>query len=200
MKDRYYLIGVVTGNPSSCSGKTLPDVYNYVGNEEVLFQIVTETAITLIISILFQILKWISSYTDTNFSLSIDEDKSCPTKHRCVVKERCPAIQTLYEKKDSPLSSARDKFLALNELKSLICNHKERGFCCKPGMIFKFQLRGSSSEILMSFRAYKELANSLIVMILVAACYKVAPRLHSYTSACISEDFMSPTGAQGVAI
>ena len=35
MEDRYFLVGIVTGNPSSCSGKTLPDVYNYVGNEEV---------------------------------------------------------------------------------------------------------------------------------------------------------------------
>ena len=53
MEDRYFLVGIVTGNPSSCSGKTLPDVYNHVGNEEVLFQIVTETAITLIILVLF---------------------------------------------------------------------------------------------------------------------------------------------------
>ena len=39
MEDRYYLVGVVTGNPSSCEGKTLPDVYNYVGNKEVMLQI-----------------------------------------------------------------------------------------------------------------------------------------------------------------
>ena len=44
MEDRYFLVGIVTGNPSTCSGKTFPDVYNYVGNEEVLFQIATATA------------------------------------------------------------------------------------------------------------------------------------------------------------
>ena len=65
-------------------------------------------------------------------SLKIDEDRSCPPNHGCVVKQGCQAIQTLYEKKDSPRSSAREKSLALNELRSLICNYKEKGFCCKP--------------------------------------------------------------------
>ena len=74
----------------------------------------------------------IFSNTETKFSLNIDEDKSCPPNHRCVVKQGCPAVQTLYEKKDSPRSSAREKSLALNELRSLICNYKEKGFCCEP--------------------------------------------------------------------
>ena len=65
-------------------------------------------------------------------SLKIDEDRSCPPNHGCVVKQGCPAIQTLYEKKDSPRSSTREKSLALNELRSLICNYKKKGFCCKP--------------------------------------------------------------------
>ena len=52
MEDRYYLVGVVTGNPSSCGGKTLPDVYNYVGNEEVMLQI-TEHRFRLIILLYF---------------------------------------------------------------------------------------------------------------------------------------------------
>lgn len=78
-------------------------------------------------------MKWISSYTGDTFPLkNIDEDKSCPANHNCVVKEKCPAIQTLYEKKDSKQSSDKNSYLALNELKSLVCNHKERGFCCEP--------------------------------------------------------------------
>ena len=32
---RFFLVGIVTGNPSSCFPKTLPDVYNFVGNEKV---------------------------------------------------------------------------------------------------------------------------------------------------------------------
>ena len=32
---RFFLVGIVTGNPSSCFPKTLPDVYNFVGNERV---------------------------------------------------------------------------------------------------------------------------------------------------------------------
>ena len=32
---RLFLAGIVTGNPSSCVPKTLPDVYNFIGNEKV---------------------------------------------------------------------------------------------------------------------------------------------------------------------
>ena len=53
MEDRYFLVGIVTGNPSTCSGKTFPDVYNYVGNEKVLFQIATATAFHYKILVLF---------------------------------------------------------------------------------------------------------------------------------------------------
>ena len=34
-RNQLVLVGVVTGNPSRCNGKTLPDVYNFVGNQEV---------------------------------------------------------------------------------------------------------------------------------------------------------------------
>ena len=32
---RFFLVGIVTGNPSGCFDKTLPDAYNFVGNEKV---------------------------------------------------------------------------------------------------------------------------------------------------------------------
>ena len=32
---RFFLVGIVTGNPSSCYPKTLPDIYSFVGNEKV---------------------------------------------------------------------------------------------------------------------------------------------------------------------
>ena len=32
---RFFLVGIVTGNPSGCFDKTLPDVDNFVGNEKV---------------------------------------------------------------------------------------------------------------------------------------------------------------------
>ena len=32
---RFFLVGVVTGNPSGCFPKTLPDVFNFVGNLKV---------------------------------------------------------------------------------------------------------------------------------------------------------------------
>ena len=32
---RFFLVGVVIGNPSGCDLKTLPDVYNFIGNKEV---------------------------------------------------------------------------------------------------------------------------------------------------------------------
>ena len=51
MEDQYYLVGVVTGNPSSCGGKTLPDVYNYVGNVEVVLQITIVKHWLIIISV-----------------------------------------------------------------------------------------------------------------------------------------------------
>ena len=35
---RFFLVGVVTGNPSGCFPKTLPDVYNFVGNQEVSWE------------------------------------------------------------------------------------------------------------------------------------------------------------------
>ena len=34
-RNQLVLVGVVTGNPSKCDGKTLPDVFNFVGNQEV---------------------------------------------------------------------------------------------------------------------------------------------------------------------
>ena len=34
-RNELVLVGVVTGNPSGCNKKTLPDFYNFVGNEEV---------------------------------------------------------------------------------------------------------------------------------------------------------------------
>ena len=35
-KNEYVLIGVVTGNPSGrCKERTLPDVYNFIGNNAV---------------------------------------------------------------------------------------------------------------------------------------------------------------------
>ena len=36
---RFFLVGIVTGNPSSCFPKTLPDVYNFIGNQQVTIQI-----------------------------------------------------------------------------------------------------------------------------------------------------------------
>ena len=36
MENKFFLVGIVTGNPSrSCDRKTLPDVYNFVANEKV---------------------------------------------------------------------------------------------------------------------------------------------------------------------
>ena len=32
---RFFLVGIVEGNPSGCFDKTLPDAYNFVGNEKV---------------------------------------------------------------------------------------------------------------------------------------------------------------------
>ena len=35
-RNQLVLVGVVTGNPTSrCNGKTFPDVFNFVGNQEV---------------------------------------------------------------------------------------------------------------------------------------------------------------------
>ena len=35
-ENKFFLVGIVTGNPSrSCDRKTLPDVYNFVANEKV---------------------------------------------------------------------------------------------------------------------------------------------------------------------
>ena len=35
---RFFLVGIVTGNPSTCFPKTLPDVYNFIGNQQVTKQ------------------------------------------------------------------------------------------------------------------------------------------------------------------
>ena len=34
-RNQLVLVGVVTGNPIGCNSKTLPDVFNFVGNQEV---------------------------------------------------------------------------------------------------------------------------------------------------------------------
>ena len=35
---RFFLVGIVTGNPSSCFDKNLPDIYNFVGNKQVSWE------------------------------------------------------------------------------------------------------------------------------------------------------------------
>ena len=39
---RFFLVGIVTGNPSSCFPKTLPDVYNFIGNQQVTIQCISQ--------------------------------------------------------------------------------------------------------------------------------------------------------------
>ena len=59
---RFSLVGVVTGNPSTCILKTLPDVYNFVGDTKVdIFY--TDTYLVILVELkmlcLVQILSWI---------------------------------------------------------------------------------------------------------------------------------------------
>ena len=64
-------------------------------------------------------------------SLKVDSDKSCSSGQSCVVKNECPAVQKLYKEKDSEGLTKREKSSLIRQLRSLICNQKQRGFCCK---------------------------------------------------------------------
>ena len=63
-------------------------------------------------------------------SLKVDSDKSCSSGQSCVVKDDCPEIQRLYSLRASEGVTKAEKKSLLKELKSLICNHKQHGFCC----------------------------------------------------------------------
>ena len=63
-------------------------------------------------------------------SLKLDSDKSCSSGQSCVVKDDCPKIQRLYSLRASEGVTKAEKKSLLQQLKSLICNQKQRGFCC----------------------------------------------------------------------
>merc|ERR1711892_847448 len=57
------------------------------------------------------------------------DDKTCSSSESCLVREDCPAVEKLYQKlgrsKNDPV-----RLKAINDLKSNVCNKKEKGFCC----------------------------------------------------------------------
>ena len=63
-------------------------------------------------------------------SLKVDSDKSCSRGQSCVVKDDCPKIQRLYALRASESVTNGKKKSLLQQLKSLICNQKQHGFCC----------------------------------------------------------------------
>ena len=70
-------------------------------------------------------------HENTVCSLEVDSDKSCSRGQSCVVKNECPAVQKIYRVKDSEGLTKREKSSLIRQLRSLICNEKQRGFCCK---------------------------------------------------------------------
>ena len=70
-------------------------------------------------------------HENTVCSLEVDSDKSCSRGQSCVVKNECPAVQKLYRVKESEGLTKREKSSLIRQLRSLICNEKQRGFCCK---------------------------------------------------------------------
>ena len=63
-------------------------------------------------------------------TLTVDSDKSCTSGQSCVVKDECPAVQRLYSLRASQGVTRKEKKSLLDQLKSLICNQQQHGFCC----------------------------------------------------------------------
>lgn len=71
-------------------------------------------------------------FTRSALSMSILQvDKTCLSSESCQTRENCPALENLYQKLAGRSRNDPIRVEAIKELKSRVCNKKERGFCCE---------------------------------------------------------------------
>merc|ERR1711892_1417450 len=58
------------------------------------------------------------------------DDKTCSSSESCLVREDCPAVEKLYQKLRGLSKNDPVRLKAIEDLKSNVCNKKEKGFCC----------------------------------------------------------------------